>query len=133
MMPRADICAARATVSRSGPRDRSSCEQRRVRAFPELQRLHTHCCPVTQYFCHAFHHLVRVIADADHCVRAGIMRLDQHGVEGLLARSFSELREERDIAATQRLQAGADGPEDGTRSDDNTAYDAEIVHDSESR
>src|SRR5688572_4623301 len=133
MMPRADICAARATVSRSGPRDRSSCEQRRVRAFPELQRLHTHGCPVTQYFCHAFRHLVGVIADADHGVRAGIMRLDQHGVESLLACSFSELGEERDIATTQRLQAGADCPENRSGAHDDTAYDAEIVDDSESR
>jgi hypothetical protein len=61
------------------------------------------------------------------------MRLDQHCVESLLARSFSELREERDIAATQRLQTGADCPENGSRPHDDTAYDAEIVHDSESR
>jgi hypothetical protein len=61
------------------------------------------------------------------------MRLNQHCVESLFAGSLSEFRKERDIAAKQRLQAGADGSEKRPGSDDNTTYDAEVVHDSESR
>ena len=98
-----------------------------------FQRLDANGRPVAQYLCHAFHQLVRVIADADHCVGPRHMRLNQHCVESLLAGSLSEFRKERDIAAKQRLQAGADGPENRSGSDDDTTYHAKIVHDSESR
>src|SRR5436189_1542667 len=98
-----------------------------------FQRLDANGRPVAQHLCHAFHQLVRVIADADHCVGPRHMRLNQHCVESLLAGSLSEFRKERDIAAKHRLQAGADGPENRSRSDDDTTYHAKIVHDSESR
>src|SRR5438876_9548457 len=98
-----------------------------------FQRLDANGRPVAQYLCHAFHQLVRVIADADHCVGPGLMRLNQHCVESLLAGSLSEFRKDRDIAAKQRLQASADGPENRSGSDDNTTYHAKIVHDSEPR
>src|SRR6267378_4608669 len=68
-----------------------------------FQRLDANGRPVAQYFCHAFHQLVRVIADADHCVGPRHMRLNQHCVESLLAGALSEFRKERDIAAKQRL------------------------------
>lgn len=65
-----------------------------VRVSPNsgFQWLDPNCGPVTQYLCHAFHQLVRVVPDADHGVGSRLMRLDQHGVERLLARSFSEFR-----------------------------------------
>src|SRR3954463_13123218 len=96
------------------------------------QRLDANGRTVAQYLCHALHQLVRVIADADHRVGPRLMRLNQHRFESLLAGSLSELREERDIAAEHRLQAGADGSENRPGSDDDAAYHAKIVHDSES-
>ncbi len=101
--------------------------------YRSFQRLDANGRPVAQYLCHAFHQLVRVIADADHCVGPRHMRLNQHCVESLLAGSLSERGKERDIAAKQRLHGGADGPENRSGSDDNTTYHAKIVHDSESR
>src|SRR6266576_1506449 len=83
-----------------------------IRCSSTFHRLDANGRPVTQYLCHAFHQLVRVIADADHCVGPRLMRLDQHCVERLLAGSLSEFCKERDIAAKHRLQGGADGPED---------------------
>src|SRR5689334_3085569 len=60
------------------------------------------------------------------------MRLDQHCVERLLARSLGELREERDVAAEHGLQRRAGGSKNRSRSHDHTAYDANIIHDSKS-
>src|SRR2546423_7835702 len=51
----------------------------------------------------------------------------------MLAGSLSEFRKERDVAAKHRLHGGADCPENRPGPDDNTAYHAKIVHDSESR
>src|SRR5256885_5104141 len=68
------------------------------------ERLDANGRPVAQYLCHAFHQLVRVIADADHCVGPRHVRLNQHCVESLLARSLGEFCEERDIAAKHSLQ-----------------------------
>src|SRR3954471_405580 len=59
------------------------------------------------------------------------MRLHQHRVESLLARSLSEFCEERDIAAKHRLQRSAGGPENRSRSDDDTTNDAEVIDDAE--
>ena len=59
-----------------------------------FQRLDANGRPVAQYLRHAFHQLVRVVADADHRVGPCPMRLHQHRVEGLLAGSLSELRKE---------------------------------------
>jgi hypothetical protein len=88
------------------------------RSRSAFQRLDADGRSVAQHLSHAFHQLVRVIADADHCVGPRHMCLDQHRVESLLAGSFSEFRKERDIAAKQRLQAGANGPENRAGSGD---------------
>src|SRR6266567_3258491 len=78
-----------------------------IRCSSASQRLDANGRPVAQYLRHAFHQLVRVIADADHCVGPRLMRLDQHCVERLLAGSLGEFRKDRDIAAKQRLEAGS--------------------------
>jgi len=105
----------------------------RVSPDSPVQRLDAHGRSVAQDLCHALHQLVRIVADADHCVGPRSVRLDQHGVESLLASSFSELRKERDVAANQRLEGGTDGAENRSGPDDDTAYHAQIVHYSESR
>ena len=59
------------------------------------------------------------------------MRLNEHRVERLLPRSFCELGEERDVAATNSLKCCPECSEYRSRSDDDSAYDTKIVDDPE--
>jgi hypothetical protein len=75
------------------------------------KRLHPDRRSVTEYLGNAFHQLVRVITNADHRVGARQIRLVQHCIERLLAGSFSEFREKRDVPTQQGLQARTHGAE----------------------
>lgn len=76
-----------------------------------VQRFRPDRGPVADNFRHSLHHLRRVIANSDHRVCTSHVRLEQHGVERLLASPLREFREERDIAAKQRLEARPEGTE----------------------
>jgi hypothetical protein len=49
----------------------------------------------------------------------------QHQVKGFGARLLAQVGEQRDVAADQRLQPGADGAEDGARAHYNAAHHSE--------
>ncbi len=95
-----------------------------------INLLDANCRSVADDVSYALHQLSRIISNADYGVGSGHVRLHQHCVERLLASSFSEVREERDISAEQCLHTGADGAEHGARTNDNSAHDAEAGHDS---
>jgi hypothetical protein len=52
-----------------------------------------------------------------------------HQLESVLAGLFTEARQQRDVSADQRLQAGADGAEDRARAHHDAAHYTEIAHD----
>ncbi|MBC8090204.1 MAG: glycoside hydrolase family 127 protein [Phycisphaerae bacterium] len=103
---------------RRGGRNGSWCNF----ALSPLHRSHAYCGAVTQHFCDATHHLVRVITNADDGVRTGQMRLMQHGIERLLSRTLGQFGKERDIAPEQCLKTGADGAEHRPRANDHAAH-----------
>src|SRR2546426_807353 len=50
----------------------------------------------------------------------------EHQLKRVSSRLLAELRIERDVAADERLQRGAEGADDAARSDDNAPHDAEV-------
>src|SRR5882724_10096873 len=59
------------------------------------------------------------------------MRL--HRVEGVAAGPLAQVGVEGDVAAEERLDGGAEIPDDRARAHDNAAHDAEIAHDALAR
>src|SRR5262249_13266125 len=78
---------------------------------------------------YALHDFGSVVAHADDGVGAQFGRVLQHEFEGVLARLFAQVGEQRDVAADQRLQSRANGAHDGARAHDDAAYQPEIADD----
>src|SRR5581483_1141361 len=76
----------------------------------------------------ALHDFGGIVAGADDRVGADFSGVLQHKGEGVGTGLLAEVGEQRDVSADQRLQAGADGAEDGTGADDNPAHHAEGAH-----
>src|SRR5271165_1518651 len=94
-----------------------------------LVSLGDHRRSVTEDFRHSLHHFRRVVTRADHRVGAHLERMFAHALKRVRAGFFAEFGEERDVAANQRLEAGAKGAENGPRAHDNAAYDAQVALD----
>src|SRR5579859_5848494 len=83
---------------------------------------------VRQNFGDALHDLGGVIADANDGIGAELSGMLQHQIQRFLARPFAEIGEQRDIAADQCLQTGADGPENRTGTYNNPAHQTQSLH-----
>src|SRR5580765_555646 len=88
--------------------------------------LDDYCGAVREDLGHAGRHLVGVVAHRDDRIGAERGGVLPHEVEGLLARPFAELRVERDLAAEERLDRGAERGEDIARAHRDAADDAAI-------
>src|SRR5262249_36944337 len=94
---------------------------------------HLHSGTVRQHFSDTLHDLGRVVTYTDDNVSTEFLGVLQHQVESVIARLVAEIAEERDVAADQRLQAGADGAHDRTRAHHDSPHDAEIAFDAVAR
>jgi hypothetical protein len=84
---------------------------------------------VGEHFGDALGDLRRVVTHPDDGVAAGRHGVLRHQVERLAPRQLAELRPERDVAAEETLQPGADRSDDRARPHDDPAHDADIAHD----
>src|SRR5690242_19038476 len=84
-------------------------------AAAALRALDGHRGAVAQHLGDAVHDLRRVVANADHGVRALLLRMREHQLESFRARPFAQAREKRNVAADERLQRSADGAHDRAR------------------
>src|SRR5215472_11813234 len=92
-------------------------------------RLHYHGRPVAKDLAHALHDLGGVVANADDGIRAQYRGVFQHEVEGVFAGFLAKVGQQGDVAADERLQAGADGAEDRARAHDDPPHHAQAAHD----
>ena len=76
---------------------------------------------------------VGVIAHADDGVRAALGGVLQHQRKGVTARFLAKLGEERDVAAEQSLQRGADRTDETARAHDNAAHHSDVPDDAVAR
>ncbi len=74
--------------------------------------LHDHRRAVAKDFGDAAHDLGGIVADADDGVCAQFLCVAMHQLERLVARFLAKAREQRNIAADERLQGPADRAED---------------------
>ena len=82
---------------------------------------------VGQNFGHTGCDLVCIVAHADDRVGAELGGMLNHQLVRVCAGSFTQLRVQRDIAAEQRLQPGADVADDAARADDDTPNDTQVL------
>ena len=81
---------------------------------------------VGQHLGHAGGELIRIIAHSDDPVRAALGRVLDHEIEGVLPGSFAEIGIERDVAAKEGLQAGAESADNAPRPDNNAPHNPKI-------
>src|SRR5262245_45531305 len=58
-----------------------------------------------------------------------LRRVLEHQLEGVFPGALAHLREERDVAADERLQRRAERTDDAARADDDAAHDADVADD----
>ena len=66
---------------------------------------------VAKHFRDALHYFSCVVTQADDGVRAQLQRMLQAELEGVLPRFLTQISQDRDVAADQSLQTGANRPE----------------------
>src|ERR1051326_1472863 len=88
---------------------------------------------VREHFGDARGDFVGVVPHRDDGVRAVLCGVLEQQLVRILARFFAQLRVERDVAADERLQSGADVADDAARPHDDAAHDPEIPDDAISR
>src|SRR4029077_11308408 len=91
-------------------------------------RLHNHGGPVSQHLGDALHDLGGVVASADDGVPAQFGGVGQHQVKGFGTSFFAEVGQQRNVAAQNRLQPGANGSEDGARANHNAAHHSQATN-----
>src|SRR4030095_11967205 len=96
-----------------------------------INRFDDNCRTVGEHFGYSLHDFVRVVARTDDGIGADFRRMLNHNVNGLASRLVTELGEDRDVAANQRLQARANKPDDRTGTDGDAAYDPQVSHNAE--
>jgi len=94
-----------------------------------LRALDQDCRAIGEHFGNALHELGRVVAGADDSVAAQFAGVSEHQIECFTARFFAKIGEQRDVAADQCLQSGANRPENGPGADDDSTYYAQGAHD----
>src|ERR1039457_988239 len=82
---------------------------------------------VGQHFGDTLHDLRGIVTHGDHGVGAERFGVLQHEIEGVVARLLAKFAEERDVAAHDGLQTGADGAHDGARAHYDSSDDAEVA------
>ena len=85
---------------------------------------------VAEDFGDALHDLGCIVSQTNDGVRAQLQRMLHAKLECVLTRFFTQISQDRDVAADQSLQAGANRAEDGARSHDNATHDPKIFHNS---
>src|SRR5207237_7714702 len=111
----------------------SRCDETKARRAERSRNsrapLHDYSCAIAQHFRDAIHYLGGVIANAHNGVCTQLLRVREHQFKRLPARLFTKTREERDVAADERLQRAADGAEDGSRAHHDPPDDAKGARD----
>jgi hypothetical protein len=96
-----------------------------------LFRRYDDCRAVGEHLGDAGRDLGCVEAHADDCIGAHLLGMLEHDVEGLLARLLAQLREERDVAAEQRLDGRADVAYDRARANNDSSRHPDTPRDAE--
>src|SRR5476651_140342 len=89
-------------------------------------RLDEHGGSVAKNLRDALHDLGGVVAQTDDGVRTEATRMFQHALERVSPRLLAEIGENRNVAANQCLQAGADRPENGTRTNNDPTNNSKV-------
>src|SRR6266446_8508589 len=96
-----------------------------------LSRLNHNRRPISQYLSDTLHNLGSVIPRPHYSVATQFGRVLQHQVKSFQTGPLTQVCEQRDVAADERLQAGANGAEDGTRAHHNAAHHPQGARDPE--
>jgi hypothetical protein len=93
-------------------------------------RFHDHRGAVGQDFRNAGRDFVGIVAHTDDGVRPDLGAVLQHDSIGVGPRLFAHFGENGDVAADNRLQAGAERTDHAARTDHNPPDDPQVLHDS---
>src|SRR5258705_10403802 len=92
-----------------------------------------HRSPIREHFSDTLHHLSRIVACTNHSISPEFACMLQHQVEGFAARLLTQVRQQRNVAANERLQTRADGSENGTGAYNDAANYSQRAHNAEAR
>jgi hypothetical protein len=84
---------------------------------------------VGQYFGDPLHDFGGVVTHADDGIRSMFSGVLQKQLVGVFPSFLAKIRENRDVAAYDRLQRGAEIPDDAARPDDNASHNPEVSDD----
>jgi hypothetical protein len=96
-----------------------------IRSCGSRHGLDDHGRSVANHFRGALNYLGGVVAHTDDRVAADAFRMLAHEVECLLTGSFTQLGQQRDVAAEKRLHAGAEDADNRAGPDSYPANDAQ--------
>jgi len=99
------------------------------RLFSSALPLYHHGRAIGQNFGDPAHDFGGVVAHAHHGIGAELRGVRKHQVESLAAGLLAELRQDRDVAADDGLQAGAERSQHRARAHDDASNHAERPHD----